>query len=473
MSEPDDNNTRDELCRRFRSDLAQPESQRFYSEDDLIDIFDYAGDLGDDYLRMEALLLGARLYPDSLDLRERRAIFYLYLDPAAFKSFLDDNMTMDSPLWQILRLNLLRPGEPNAPEILSAFLDHVGELSDEEVIQFVQLAGSVGQTDWLLSNLDKLRHHVTYLPTLLYEAAAQAEDAGKYEQAAALVAELTDLEPYNADFWTMHATLNVLLNRKDEAAADIDYALAIDPENVEARRAKLGVVADCDDHTEFNALVDGILAQNPADADVTLMALENADSEERATEILDKVVTSIAWTYDLAARAAALSYEKLDVALRGLVEQGLTDPDEWRAIAKAAFDAGNYPAVSVVMKEFSTATGSDLDCTVYLYAMLFRSQCYDMVVQMYMSSGDSTSLAEGGNTFKATAMFIIAMLRLDMADTARSFATRLLEEIDKVPVMSGDELNRFGLRTFVADVVTRLSPEVPPTNWHTYNPLGI
>ncbi len=95
MSNPEETNPRDELCRRFRSDLAQPESQRFYSEDDLIDIFDYAGDIADDYLRMEALLLGSRLYPDSLELRERRAIFYLYLDQNAFKSFLDDNPKMD------------------------------------------------------------------------------------------------------------------------------------------------------------------------------------------------------------------------------------------------------------------------------------------------------------------------------------------------------------------------------------------
>lgn len=56
---------RDELCRRFRQSLAKPISERFYDEDELVELFDYAGDLNDDYLRMEVLLCGARFYPGS------------------------------------------------------------------------------------------------------------------------------------------------------------------------------------------------------------------------------------------------------------------------------------------------------------------------------------------------------------------------------------------------------------------------
>lgn len=472
MSNPEETNPRDELCRRFRSDLAQPESQRFYSEDDLIDIFDYAGDIADDYLRLEALLLGARLYPDSLELRERRAIFYLYLDQNAFKAFIDDNPSMDSPLWQILSLNLLRPGEPNAPKILQSFIDNAGELTDEEVIQFVQLAGSVGQTDWLLANLDSLRRHVTYLPTLLYEAAAQAEDIGRYEQAAGLVAELTDIEPYNADYWTMHATLNVMMGRQADAAADIDYALAIDPSNIEARRAKLGILTD-DVHTaEFDALVDSILADSPDDADVALMALEQTSDPARMRAVLGKIKGHVKWTYALASKAAQAGFEGLEEVLGELADDGLTDPEEWKNIAGAAFDARRYPEVSTLIKVYRLRTGSELDCALYLYQMLYRSKSYDMVLQMYMASGDTMNLTEDGNSFKATAMFIMAMLRLGMEETAREFCVKLGDELDKIKSLPGDELGRFALSSFIADVASHLDAPAPH-DWAGYDPLGL
>lgn len=472
MSNPEETNPRDELCQRFRSDLAQPESQRFYSEDDLIDIFDYAGDIADDYLRLEALLLGARLYPDSLELRERRAIFYLYLDQNAFKAFIDDNPSMDSPLWQILSLNLLRPGEPNAPRILQSFIDNAGELTDEEVIQFVQLAGTVGQTDWLLSNLDSLRRHVTYLPTLLYEAAAQAEDIGRYEQAAALVAELTDIEPYNADYWTMHATLNVMMGRPADAAADIDYALAIDPSNMEARRAKLGILTDEDHAAEFDALVDSILADNPDDADVALMALEQTSDPARMCVILEKIRGHVKWTYALASKAARAGFDGLEEILGELADEGLTDSDEWKDIAGAAFDARRYREVSTLISVYRRRTGSELDCALYLYQMLFRSKSYEMVLQMYMASGDSINLTEDGNSFKATALFIMAMLRLGMEDTAREFCVKLGDELEKIKSLPGDELGRFALSSFIADVTARLDTPAPH-DWAGYDPLGL
>ena len=45
MNEPDE---RDILRERFRADLARPVSERYYSEDELIAIFDSAGDYYDD-----------------------------------------------------------------------------------------------------------------------------------------------------------------------------------------------------------------------------------------------------------------------------------------------------------------------------------------------------------------------------------------------------------------------------------------
>ena len=473
MAAPDQVNPNEELAARFRADLARPVGERFYSEDDLIDIFDYAGDMADDYLRMEALLLGARLYPDSVELTERRAIFYLYLDRKAFKAFLDDNPAMDTPLWQILRLNLLTPGDPGVERVLANFVDHCGRLTDEEVIQFVQLAGSVGASDWVLDHLDDLRAHVDYLPTLLYEAAAQAEDRGLYDRAAALVAELTDLEPYNPDYWTMHASISVMRKRYDEAAADIDYALAIDPENLEAMRAKLALLAEDGDSGALGRLADGILRRDPADTDTARMALEHTDSIERTVEVLDTLRGHARWTYELAAIAAERQYPHLDEILADLADQGLTEQSEWREIGRRAYLAGAYGTLTTIMNVYKTCTGDDLDCTSYLYQILYRTGHYDMVIQMYLASRDDYSLMEDGNTYKATVMFVLAMLRTGMTDAARSFLDRLSGELDTIGTDdSSDRLATYALRSFV-DTTRRVLDVHTNTDWSRYDPLGI
>ena len=56
---------RDQVLARFRQQLGKPLSERFFDEDFLLDVFDYAGDIQDDYLRMEAMMCLARFYPDS------------------------------------------------------------------------------------------------------------------------------------------------------------------------------------------------------------------------------------------------------------------------------------------------------------------------------------------------------------------------------------------------------------------------
>ena len=53
------NDRRIELCSRFRQSLSDGSSTQYFDEDDLIEIFDYAGDLNDDYLRcLRAILSG-------------------------------------------------------------------------------------------------------------------------------------------------------------------------------------------------------------------------------------------------------------------------------------------------------------------------------------------------------------------------------------------------------------------------------
>ena len=196
---------REELCSRFRASLSDNGSDRYFDEDELIEIFDYAGDLNDDYIRFEVLLCGARLYPDSIPLKERRALLYSAFGEDLSEKYLEDNNSQQSALWDIARLRNSNPAGAEAVRQLELLLSHYDEFDDEEVIQLVDLASSLGQTDWLTDRLDALRVHVTYLPTLLFEIAVVLEMNGRYDEAIKLLEELTNIEPYNEQYWFMLA----------------------------------------------------------------------------------------------------------------------------------------------------------------------------------------------------------------------------------------------------------------------------
>ena len=49
---------RDDLSRRFRESLSKPITERFFDEDELVEIFDYAGDIDDAYARVLCCLCG-------------------------------------------------------------------------------------------------------------------------------------------------------------------------------------------------------------------------------------------------------------------------------------------------------------------------------------------------------------------------------------------------------------------------------
>lgn len=148
MSE--DNNPREELYKRFRQSLSRPVSERYFDEDELVEIYDYAGDISDDYVQTECLFCGARLYPESQALSERRALLYLDTSiddsdkpsPAA-GAYLADNPDVFSPIFDIARLEINRPEDPEAA--LEFLLTQYDTFNDEEIIRFVDLAFDLDQ----------------------------------------------------------------------------------------------------------------------------------------------------------------------------------------------------------------------------------------------------------------------------------------------------------------------------------------
>ncbi|MDO4319861.1 MAG: hypothetical protein Q4C34_04725 [Bacteroidales bacterium] len=466
---------RRELCDRFRADLSKPLSERYYSEDDLIEIFDYAGDVNDDYLRAEALMLGARLYPDSSELTERRAIFYMFFDEQVFRKYLADHSETHTPMWEILRLNLLTPGTDETRSELETFLDNAGDLGDEEIIQFVQLASTLKLNEWLYQNVDRLRSHCSYLPTLLYELAVNAEMADDYEQAAQFLNELTEIEPYNSDYWTMLATDYLLLGRKADAATAVDYALAINPDYIDALKVRLGTIENSDMHGEFGELVDRILAADPTAESVAYMVVErsiNIGETEYAHSVLKRVAGHIKDSYRLVEKALESKYPGTRFMLEDLYDSGQNDRDEWINLADAAWKQGDMPAASFIMQLYEDRSGESLGHDVLSFHILYRLHHYDLVTYMFGATDENSPVHLPENLYITHALYIMSELRLGNIDSAEELANDILKLFNSAPDFPGDEFHKFAMCTFLSDVIARIHDD-KPTDWQTYDPLGL
>ncbi len=234
MAYNDDGDTsREDLYRRFRKSLKEPASERFFDEDELVEIFDYAGDIDDLYARIEVLCCGARLYPDSKALADRRALLYLDEDDSdsLAKAFLDDNKNLSSPLVDIVSLEINRPGPDAAPAALEFLLSQYDSFTDEEIIRFVDLAVDLGQYQWLIADLDILRTKVHFLPSLLYEILNEADSRNDFATAISLAEELIELEPFSVTYWGALFRAHARAGHEAEARSSFDYAKALAADN--------------------------------------------------------------------------------------------------------------------------------------------------------------------------------------------------------------------------------------------------
>lgn len=246
-------NPREELYLRFKESLRHPVNDRFFDEDELVDIYDYAGDMDDDYVQLEVLLCGARLYPESEILAERKAL--LYLDTTdeetnertkAAGQFLADNPEASSMIFDIARLQVAPP--ENAQDALEFLCNQYQRFDDEEVIRFIQLALDLDCYDWLITHLEELKQKVDFLPTLYYEIAREADDRNDNRNLIKLADALIEVEPFVSQYWMMLLRGQARLNEKEAATQTFDYAMALAGDNAEAM---LALTEICYNHADY------------------------------------------------------------------------------------------------------------------------------------------------------------------------------------------------------------------------------
>lgn len=353
-------NERLQLYERFKQSLAEGSDADFFDADDLVIIIDQAVDLEDEYVQIEALMRGYRFFPDNAELANRRAFLYYDLNiDAGVKDMLAGKRD-DSPMWDILKVRsaAAEAGQSvvfgdSARKMLSEVLARDGKFDDETVIQFVDCAADCGLFDWLVENEKTLREKTDYLPTLLYEMFVIADGRGDFDCCLRLLEELTEIEPFNIDFWNALAQTQSSADNLTEALSATDYALAIDSDNAMALTLRASVLIRMDLYAEALEIIDQLLASgaNPLLCELKVRALYGMGDNLAVKIALDRFVSDFPTDSNLINLALYIMPDNLSNLL--MLHYMAISPDErrqWHELAHAYYTSGKLREAAAMLR---------------------------------------------------------------------------------------------------------------------------
>lgn len=471
--DPNNDNERDELLERFRADLALPVAERYYSAADLVTIFDTAGDVGDEYVRSEVLMLAARLYPDDSQLLDRKAIFYRrWVDTDAFDRYMVDRRKADGDndnngdiLWQIMRMTDFHGTREEAAAMLDEFVRKNRLTADEEVVQFVQLARDLRVEQWLYDNIEMLKTRVDYLPTLLFEIAVAAEADNLHDICISVLEQLTELEPYGLAYWVMLASQCEQAGRHDEACSAVDMALAIDPKSAIAHKMKACIIrsgedlSDVKNLNEYFAQLTTSFNIDPNDEEVNILILDSLATMLRVelirigdiVEICSQIMKANPGSYQVMARA--IQYENPDIEqhLHEFFEQHPVDESEWQTLADVAYGGTAYDNTEAVFKVYKEVTGNDLKHNLLRMRMHIDKQQYSLAIILFDSAEEGTTIRRPENTYAALAYAINASLNVCDYKRACELLTTMNDLLEAQNPPAASLLEDYGIRKYIED----------------------
>lgn len=434
-----------------------------FSEDDLLDIFDYALDVFDEQVQLEVLFSAAAVCPDSDEFALRKACFYhesLSMDESALRIAMAHSG--ENASWALLLSNL-RNGMCT-PESMSDFLNEYSELDDETVLLLVDVCNEKNLYDWLRENRDAIKKRCQYPSTFIYELAHEADERGEYDFCVELLEELTMIEPFNAHFWHMLAQIYIKKDDWENALASIDYALAISSSSKELLYTKAQILYDSRMNVaEAYNIISGILKDNDEFDDKeaayhTLAAMYALDGK---MDIAEEVIFHYLGdnpanksTVDIVLRLfpKEARIKALDIYFGWHADYGFKsrDVDTWDIWATGYYESKSFECCAEILLTELAYRGT-IDNWAHLFTSLYRSGNYREVIGTYSKYGD-----RGMMTLEDYFLVLLSMVREDMNDVALEFGQKILTKISESSPAFTERLEYKGVELLIRDICDTL-----------------
>lgn len=466
---------RDEVLAKFREQLGKPISERFFDEDFLLDVFDYAGDIQDDYLRMEALMSLARYYPDSEYFQERRGIFYSQYSDEARSAFLNDNPATDCMIIEALRLKDEMPEGEEARRKLDELIARYDHLTDEEIIQFIGLVASLGQLQWVKDNMDMLRKKSDNASVLPYEVAVAADTCHDHAFAIELLEGLTQAEPFNSYFWMTLSNQYFMENEGEKALSAVDYSLAINPDAPLSLLMKARILYAMEKPLpEVLPLLERATELAPDNLDVAryMASVFFAEGQpEKSRRALESVVEHGASQIDVIPDLLAYGAENADE----LFDRYFKLNEENTQIMWASW------AQQLSMQGFPALAKKALDCyerntgekipSLFAVEDEFLAKNFKQAVSLldqYIKGLQASEM----DFPPVLAMHLISMVKMGELTKAEALCDFIEKNVDISQYRTvANRLEFIGVMAIVANIKRRISERPLPSDWDDWDPL--
>lgn len=427
---------RRELYERFLAENVRDGSTMFFDEDDLIEVFDYASDMHDDYAKMEVLLLASRLYPGSVPLLERKAWHHYDLGHTDAARAMAESLPASSVMRNLLLLYIDRPEQADAIRELDRIVDSVTDFEDEWLIDLVEVAVELDCYEWLIASKKRITSKTSYPQTFIYELVNEAEQRGDTANAIALAEELTMLEPFNPDFWELLARLNGALEKDyEKALTSIDYALAVNPDAPRALMLKADALLELNHPLhEALALIEQARHNEPDNPSIVrgkAVALWSRGYTMEALEALERFRLLFPDDRSILLLMLEISDGLVRRDILGPLfvrtnEDEMTALNEWVKEARAFSAEGRFGAAATYLSAMGDNTGMrPMDL---IMEMLYRGHRYAEAIALFKSEYGEERTPNWEYEPSVPYVYVLSRLRVNDMKGLREEIDRILSE---------------------------------------------
>lgn len=373
-------------------------SQSDLDENDLIDIYDYANDVNDEFIQLEVILNAVRYYPESDELTQRRAYFLLdNLSMNESAEIMAKKHSHETALWDILTLLIQHPDIETAEKGFTEILHQYSGYDDETIIQFVESAAELGLYDWLWSHKAEIQKRCEFPDTFLYELSQEAYERSDFDHAVKALDELTSSEPFNASYWHMLSQAYIHLDNYQEALQAIEYALAIEPTSADLLVTKAQILFDMkNNRKEAIDIILNLYISNPDNSVVchTLVAMNLIlNNVEEAQNVLSSYIMRHPDDAEAVEHSMMLPDPAFSIlCLKKYLKTTKLEEPEWMSWANSNFDNGNYRQCADILLAWLYENDSMPEWSK-LIESLYRQNRISEIVALYRNYVSNNILA--------------------------------------------------------------------------------
>lgn len=428
--------SRQGLYNEFESEIVKAgNTEAYFDETDLVEIFDYASDMDNYIVKMEVLLYGARHYPSSEALATRRAWFYSSFGEMEAAADVNNRVSNGGFLNRLLTLRA--EGATDSAKTrrrLEEMVDSSAELGDEDVIQLVDFCAENNMLDWVEANRPRVEAKCSYIPTYIYEHADRAEDIGDLTTAQRLFEELTMMEPFTIDFWVRLAGVQLASDDYNDALASAEYALAIDAGCIEALRLKGRAMYRRGNQKEevsrvFKSILD-LPDANDGDASAYAATLIELGRNDEAAALLEETLAKNPMSQMPIDLLMNIDFNRATPHILRVAEQASFTCETVISWAKEHINNGRPDIAAMIVKLFRDKFIGSPDLrflTELWYINKMYRETVDIVEESYVDFTDLGHPAPG-----IMFPYIMSLVRLGETAKALNLARRLLYDAEKL-----------------------------------------